>query len=70
MVPLFKNKRANPTWDPGKKGRAAGHTPQRTDNKEQKPQSVTTSNNSYYQEVFESLGQTALVSLIRSKKLE
>lgn len=68
-LPLFKNKRANPTWDPGRKGRAAGHTPQRLDNKEQKPQSVTTSNNSYYQEVFESPRQIALVSLIHSKKI-
>lgn len=51
---FLKNKRANTTWDIGRKGRAAGHRPQRIDNKEQKPQSVTTSNNSYCQEVFES----------------
>ena len=66
--PLFKNKRANPTWDPGRKGRAAGHRPQRIDNEEQKPQSVTTSNNSYYQEVFECLRQAALVSESQQKK--
>lgn len=66
--PLFKNKRANPTWDPGRKGRAAGHRPQRIDNEEQKPQSVTTSNNSYYQKVFECLRQAALVSEFQQKK--
>lgn len=66
--PLFKNKRANPTWDPGRKGRAAGHRPQRIDNEEQKPQCVTTSNNSYYQEVFECLRQAALVSESQQKK--
>lgn len=27
-----KNKRANITWDPGRKERAAGHRPQRIDN--------------------------------------
>ena len=66
--PLFKNKRANPTWDPGRKGRAAGHRPQRRDNEEQKPQSVNTSNNSYYQKVFECLRQAALVSEFQQKK--
>ena len=68
--PLFKNKRANPTWDPGRKGRAAGHRPQRIDNEEQKPQPVTTSNNSYYQEVFECLRQAALVSESQQKKTQ
>lgn len=67
-LPLFKNKRANPTWDPGRKGRAAGHRPQRIHNEEQKSQSMTTSNNSYYQEVFECLRQGALVSESQQKK--